>query len=233
MRFERRTVVVTGAAGNLGRSVAEAFAAEGANLALLDLRMAELEEIWDGRDNVGFHEVDLLDAGAAESAMAEVDARFGSLDVLCNIAGGFHMGEPVHELTDDAWRRLLDLNVTTLLNAVRGAVPRMLAGGGGRIVNVGANAARSGVAQMGAYTAAKSTVIRFTEAMAGELRTQGINVNCVLPSIIDTPENRDAMPGADPAKWVAPQDLAKVILFLASDDAGAIHGAALPVVGLS
>ncbi len=86
---------------------------------------------------------------------------------------------------------------------------------------------------MGAYTAAKSTVIRFTEAMAGELRNRGINVNCVLPSIIDTPENRDAMPGADPAKWVAPQDLAKVILFLASDEASAIHGAALPVVGLS
>ena len=233
MRFGGRTVVVTGAAGNLGRAVAEAFAAEGADLALLDLRMAELEEIWDGRDNVGFHEVDLLDAGAAEGAMAEVLARFGSLDVLCNIAGGFHMGEPVHELTEDAWRRLLDLNVTTLLNAVRGAVPRMLAGGGGRIVNVGANAARSGVAQMGAYTAAKSTVIRFTEAMAGELRNRGINVNCVLPSIIDTPENRDAMPGADPAKWVAPQELAKVILFLASDEAGAIHGAALPVVGLS
>ncbi len=233
MRFGGRTVVVTGAAGNLGRAVAEAFAAEGADLALLDLRMAELEEIWDGRGNVGFHEVDLLDAGAAEGAMAEVNARFGSLDVLCNIAGGFHMGEPVHELTDDAWRRLLDLNVTTLLNAVRGAVPRMLAGGGGRIVNVGANAARSGVAQMGAYTAAKSTVIRFTEAMAGELRNRGINVNCVLPSIIDTPENRDAMPGADPAKWVAPQDLAKVILFLASDEASAIHGAALPVVGLS
>ena len=233
MRFGGRTVVVTGAAGNLGRAVAEAFAAEGADLALLDLRMAELEEIWNGRDNVGFHEVDLLDAGAAGRAMAEVNARFGSLDVLCNIAGGFHMGEPVHELTDDAWRRILDLNVTTLLNAVRGAVPRMLAGGGGRIVNVGANAARSGMAQMGAYTAAKSAVIRFTEAMAGELRTQGINVNCVLPSIIDTPENRDAMPGADPAKWVAPQDLAKVILFLASDEAGAIHGAALPVVGLS
>jgi NAD(P)-dependent dehydrogenase (short-subunit alcohol dehydrogenase family) len=103
----------------------------------------------------------------------------------------------------------------------------------GRIVNVGAFAALSGKAQMGAYLASKSAVIRLTESMAAELRDAGINVNCVLPSIIDTPENRQAMPKANPAKWVAPEALADVILFLASPAARAIHGAALPVVGLS
>jgi NAD(P)-dependent dehydrogenase (short-subunit alcohol dehydrogenase family) len=109
----------------------------------------------------------------------------------------------------------------------------MLKAGGGKIVNVGAYAAQKGAAQMGAYVASKSAVIRLTETMAAELRSHNINVNCVLPTIIDTPENRAAMPDADPKRWVAPQDLARVILFLASDAARAIHGAALPVTGLS
>jgi NAD(P)-dependent dehydrogenase (short-subunit alcohol dehydrogenase family) len=143
------------------------------------------------------------------------------------------MGDDVHETADDAWERMLDLNVRTLLNACRAVVPHMLERGGGRIVNVGAFAAQKGQAGMGAYVASKSAVIRLTEAMAAELRERGVNVNCVLPTIIDTPANRESMPDADPAKWVAPKDLARVIAFLASDDAHAVHGAALPVTGLS
>jgi NAD(P)-dependent dehydrogenase (short-subunit alcohol dehydrogenase family) len=109
----------------------------------------------------------------------------------------------------------------------------MLAAGGGKIVNTGAFSAQKGAAQMAAYTASKSAVIRLTEAMAAELRDKGINVNCVLPTVIDTPQNRAAMPKADPKRWVAPQDLARTIAYLASDDARAVHGAALPVTGLS
>jgi NAD(P)-dependent dehydrogenase (short-subunit alcohol dehydrogenase family) len=109
----------------------------------------------------------------------------------------------------------------------------MLRGNGGRIVNVAAAAGQRGSAAMGAYSAAKSAVVRLTESMAAELRDKGINVNCVLPTIIDTPENRSAMPGADPSRWVAARDLANVIVFLASDEARAIHGAAVPVSGLS
>ncbi|HLB16100.1 MAG TPA: SDR family oxidoreductase, partial [Burkholderiales bacterium] len=112
-------------------------------------------------------------------------------------------------------------------------VPGMIEAGGGKIINVGAYAAQKGVAQMGAYVAAKSVVIRLTEAMAAELREKNINVNCVLPTVIDTPENRKAMANADPHRWVAPEDLASTIRFLASDGARAIHGAALPVTGLS
>jgi NAD(P)-dependent dehydrogenase (short-subunit alcohol dehydrogenase family) len=153
--------------------------------------------------------------------------------VLANLAGGFRMGEPVHSTSDATWNFLLDLNARTLLHAVRAVVPRMLAQGGGKIVNVGAFAAQRGAAQMGAYVAAKSAVIRLTETLAAELREKNINVNCVLPTIIDTPENRAAMPKADPGRWVAPADLANVIAFLASDAARAIHGAALPVAGLS
>jgi NAD(P)-dependent dehydrogenase (short-subunit alcohol dehydrogenase family) len=128
---------------------------------------------------------------------------------------------------------MLGLNARTVLHMAHAVVPGMLAAGGGRIVNVGAFAAQKGVAHMGAYVAAKSAVIRLTEALSAELREQRINVNCVLPTIIDTPENRAAMPDADPARWVAPADLAAVIVFLASDAARAVHGAALPVTGLS
>ncbi len=228
------TVLITGASGNLGRAVAAAFAARGANLALLDRDRAHLDAAFGGEsDRRMLVAADLLDAAAVEAAAAAVVARFGCIDALCNIAGGFRMGTPVHATSDADWNFLFDLNVRTVLHTARAVVPRMLAAGRGRIVNVGAFAAQKGAAAMGAYVASKSAVIRLTETMAAELRDRGINVNCVLPTVMDTPENRNAMPGADPSRWVAPADLASVIAFLASDAARAIHGAAVPVTGLS
>jgi NAD(P)-dependent dehydrogenase (short-subunit alcohol dehydrogenase family) len=234
MSFSNRTVLVTGAAGNLGRVVAEVFAARGANLVLVDLRRDALERAF-GAENERqlFAPTNLLDQAQVDATVKTAVERFARVDVLCNIAGGFRMGEPVHETSDATWNFLFDLNARTVLHAVRAVVPRMIDGGGGKIVNVGAYAAQRGAAQMGAYTAAKSVVIRLTEAMAAELREKNINVNCVLPTVIDTPENRAAMPKADPRRWVAPADLARTIVFLASDDACAIHGAAVPVTGLS
>ena len=226
-RTAHRTVVLTGASGNLGRAVAAAFEARGASLVLLDRRA----QPGDAR-HLSLA-VDLLDAQAVQVAVDRAIERFGRIDVLCNIAGGFRMGSPVHETSAEDWGFLLDLNARTVLNTARAVVPRMLAAGGGKIVNIGAFAAQKGAARMGAYIASKSAVIRLTEAMAAELRERNINVNCVLPTIIDTPENRAAMPEADPRRWVAPRELAEVIAFLASDAARAIHGAALPVTGLS
>ncbi|MFO1315054.1 MAG: SDR family NAD(P)-dependent oxidoreductase [Burkholderiales bacterium] len=228
------TVLVTGASGNLGRAVAAAFAARGANVALLDRNRGHLEAAFGGEsERRMLVTADLVDAAEVEAAVAAVAARFGRIDALANIAGGFRMGTPVHATSDADWNFLFDLNARTVLHAARAVVPRMLAAGRGRIVNVGAFAAQRGAAAMGAYVASKSAVIRLTESMAAELREKNINVNCVLPTIIDTPENRAAMPDADPARWVAPADLASVILFLASDAARAVHGAAIPVTGLS
>jgi NAD(P)-dependent dehydrogenase (short-subunit alcohol dehydrogenase family) len=229
-----RTVIVTGAAGNLGKAVAKAFADLGANLVLVDVDRERLSAAFgpehDQRVLVPANLLVIADA----SAVAEVArTRFRRIDVLCNIAGGFRMGEAIHETSDENWNFLFDINTRTLLHMVRAVVPHMLAAGGGKIVNVGAFAAQRGVAQMGAYTASKGTVIRMTEAMAAELSEKNINVNCVLPTIIDTPENRAAMPKANPAKWVAPEDLANVVAFLASDAARAVHGAAVPVTSLS
>lgn len=234
MTFDGQTVMVTGAAGALGRVVADTFFARGANLVLLARRQADLAAAFteEGQRRL-FAAADLLDAGQVESAAAAAVRRFGRIDVLCNIAGGFRMGAAVHETSDADWNFLFDINTRTLLHAARAVVPRMLAAGGGRIVNVGAFSAGKGAARMGAYIAAKAGVIRLTESMAAELREHGINVNCVLPTIIDTPGNRADMPDADPARWVAPGDLAEVIAFLASPAARAVHGAALPVTGLS
>src|SRR5882762_4910487 len=228
MQFTERTVMLTGAAGNLGRAVASAFDKAGANLALLDLKRGNLQ---DGERRF-FVETDLLEAQSVQAAVAKAVQRFGGIDVLCNIAGGFRMGAPVHETTDKDWNFLFDVNARTVLNMARAVVPVMLKAGGGKIVNIGAFAAQKGAAQMGAYIASKSAVIRLTETMAAELREKNINVNCVLPTVIDTPANRADMPKADPRRWVAPQALAEVILFLASDAARAIHGAAIPVTGL-
>lgn len=227
MEFSAQTVVVTGASGNLGGAVARAFAARDANVVLVARHVDAMTDVRLERQLAVT--ADLVQQADAERVAAESMARFGRIDVLCNIAGGFRMGAPVHETTDETWNLLLDLNVVTLLNMVRAVVPRMLAQGGGRIVNVGANAALRGTAGMGAYCATKSAVIRLTESMAAELREQNVNVNCVLPTTLDTPENRAAMPKADPSRWVQLDDLAQTIVFLASPGARAIHGAALTV----
>jgi NAD(P)-dependent dehydrogenase (short-subunit alcohol dehydrogenase family) len=229
-----QVVVITGASGNLGRALAAAFAARNAQLVLVDRQRDRLDATYGAEDARRIHvTADLLNAEAVEAAARATMDRFGRVDALCNIAGGFRMGSPVHETKDADWSFLFDINARTVLHAARAFVPRMLAGGGGKIVNVGAFAAQKGAADMGAYVASKGAVIRLTEAMSAELRDRNVNVNCVLPTIIDTPENRKAMPGADPRKWVAPEELANVIIFLASDAARAIHGAAIPVTGLS
>lgn len=225
-------VVVTGAAGALGKAVAAAFLAGGASVLAVDLNAAALDAAWNGRLNVLAVAVDLTDADAAKAAIgAALDGRAPA--VLCNIAGGFDMGPAVHETGDALWRRMMDLNVGTLINASAAVVPAMLAAGAGKVINVGAASAASGKGAMGAYCAAKSAVARLTESMSAELRAAGINVNAVAPGMLDTPANRAAMPDADTSKWVTLGELAAVIEFLASPRAGAVHGVVIPVVGLS
>ena len=231
MEATSETVVITGASGNLGRAVADAFARRGANLVLVARHREALAGHFGDEDPRRLFIA--ADLAAQEGAKAVADAalaRFGRIDVLCNLAGGFRMAA-VHETSDEAWRFLFDLNVKTVIDMARAVVPPMLAAGHGCIVNVAAYAALRASAGMGAYAASKSAVIRLTEAMSAELRDHGINVNCVLPSTLDTPPNRAAMPDADPGRWVAPAALAEVIGFLASDGARAIHGALIPVLG--
>jgi len=229
-----QVVMITGAAGTLGKAVAAAFAGAGARLVLVDIAAKGLEAAYGAESDTKLPlVVDLSDRAAIDGALAAAKEKFGPVQVVCNIAGGFNMGPAVYETTDEFWNHLMDLNAGSVLNVVRAAVPDMLAAGYGKIVNIGAMGGVTGKGNMGAYSASKSVVIRLTESLSAELREHGINVNCVLPSIIDSPANRADMPDADPSRWVAPADLAEVILFLASDKARAIHGASVPVVGLS
>ena len=224
MKLENKTIAVTGANGNLGRAVVEAALEQGAQVVLLDITLSDdLPPLPENR--VTRHIINLLDQDATNKCFDSI----GPIDALCNIAGGFAMGTPTHETTDKDWSVMFDLNVRTLLHCIRASVPGMLKQGRGAIVNIATTAALSGQALMAPYAVTKSAVIRITECMSEELKDQGINVNCVMPSIIDTPQNREAMPDSDFSNWVSPEQLANVICFLASDAASAIHGAAVPV----
>jgi NAD(P)-dependent dehydrogenase (short-subunit alcohol dehydrogenase family) len=224
--MEGKVIVVTGASGALGKVVAEIALARGARVAGVD-HTASQTAATDNRIELGG--VDLSDAAAATKAIDAAATYFGRLDALVNIAGGFAF-EMVADGNPNTWQHMYALNVLTALNASRSAVPHLVSSGAGRIVNVGAMGALQAGSGMGAYAASKAGVHRLTEALAAEWKGR-ITVNAVLPSTIDTPANRASMPGADFAKWVTPQELAEVILFLVSDAASAVTGALLPVSG--
>ncbi len=219
--LKNKTIIVTGANGALGSRVCRVAEEYGARTIRLDLVFNEQ------RDDC--YEIDLTDLAAVTSLLSDIRA----FDGVFNIAGGFAMGTDAWAPGDDEWDRMFALNVTTMRNMVKASVPHLLGSGGGSIVNVGAYGARQGQADMSAYCASKSVVMRLTESLADELREKSINVNAVLPTIIDTPANRAGMPDADFSQWVAPEELAEVICFLGSDAARAVHGALVPVRGLS
>ena len=220
-----RVIAITGGHGVLGRAVVEAALADGLKVAVIDHATGQSAP----EGVLELSGVDLTDPAAAQKAVDAVASRFGRLDALLNIAGGF-----VWQTVDDAepaWARMFALNVTTALNASRAALPYLKRSDEGRIVNVGANGALKAGAGMGAYAASKAGVHRLTESLAEELKDTTVTVNAVLPSILDTAQNRKDMPDADPAKWVQPSDLARVMLFLASADSRAVTGALIPVTG--
>ncbi len=224
--LKEKVIVVTGAAGALGRVVVEVALARGARVAAIDHAAAQAAPTARHIECGG---VDLTDAAQARTAIDAAAAHFGKLDALVNIAGGFAF-ETVVEGDPKTWQRLYALNVATALNASRAAIPHLLASSAARIVNIGALGALQAGSGMGAYAASKSGVHRLTEALAAEHKGR-ITVNAVLPSIIDTPANRHSMPKSDFSKWVTPQELAEMILFLASDAASAVTGTLIPVTG--
>jgi NAD(P)-dependent dehydrogenase (short-subunit alcohol dehydrogenase family) len=235
--FTDRVVMVTGAAGNLGQAVTKAYLAADAKLVLVDRQPNRLKrlfpELADSADHYLATSVDLTDEEAVQGAVDEAVSRFGRIDVLANTAGGWRGGKPVRETPLDTLDYLFNLNARTVFITARAVVPTMLEQGRGKIVNVAARSALEAAGRNGAYAASKSAVVRLTESMAAELVQQGIQVNCVLPGTIDTPQNRQAMPDADHSRWVAPEAIADVMLFLTSDAARAVSGAAVPVYGRS
>lgn len=235
--FANKVVMVTGAVGNLGAVLARRFQASDAKLALVDHGEERLQQEFS--DLIGFPNfllvncADLLDEGAVEASVEETIQHFGRIDVLTNTVGGFRAGKKVHETSIETWDFLLNLNARSVFIASKKVVPHMLKNGSGKIINVAARPGIAGRAGMAVYSVSKSAVFRLTESMAAELKSHGINVNCIIPGTIDTPQNRKSMPDEDWGSWVAPESLADVILFLSSDAARDIHGAAIPVYGRS
>ncbi|HEX3050337.1 MAG TPA: SDR family NAD(P)-dependent oxidoreductase [Aggregatilineaceae bacterium] len=232
--FSEQVVLVTGAGGNLGSAVANAFRAAGARLALIDRQPDNVHAIFgdDSPDRL-ILSADLTNTDSVHQMVEQVLAHFGQLDVVANTVGGYRAGTPVHETPLETWDFMLNLNAKTAFLLAQHVIPPMLERGHGKIINVAARAGLSGGANMSAYSIAKSAVIRLTESLSAEYKTKGININCILPGTIDTPQNRAEMPTGKVDRWVQPEALADVILFLASDAARAVHGAAVPVYGLS
>lgn len=220
-----RSVIVTGGFGVLGQAVAEAFAAAGDKVARVDFAPAAHAALEGALDIGG---TDLTDAASTEAALARVVADHGGIDVLVNVAGGFTW-ETLEGGSIASWSKMHTMNVLTAATITQLALPELKKSSGGRVISIGAGGAVKAAMGMGAYAASKAGVHRLTEALAEELAGSSVTANAVLPSIIDTPTNRADMPDADFSTWVAPGAIAKVILFLASPDAGAVSGALIPV----
>lgn len=223
-----RVVAITGGFGTLGMAVARAFRQEGARVVLIDRAAAAGDAVHALGAALVLPGVDLADLEAAQAAFAHAVDRLGRLDVLVNVAGGFRW-EKFETGSLDTWDLLYTMNLRTAATACKAALPWLLAQGRGRIVCIGAEAAGKAGTGNGAYAASKAGVARLTEALAAELKDRFITVNAVLPSIIDTEQNRRDMPEADASRWVPPEAIASLITYLASDAAGAITGASIPV----
>lgn len=235
--FTNKVVMITGAIGNLGSVLARSFQTSHAKLALVDRGKDRLKQTFpdmvDSPDYLLINCADLMNENEVEVSVAEAFQHFKRIDVLVNTVGGFRAGKMLHETPVEMLDFMINLNAKAVFIACQQVIPKMLEGGSGKIINLAARPGLESRAGMAAYSASKSAVFRFTESMAAELKDLGINVNCVIPGTIDTQPNRQAMREADFSKWVKPESLADVILFLASDSARDIHGAAIPVYGRS
>jgi NAD(P)-dependent dehydrogenase (short-subunit alcohol dehydrogenase family) len=229
--FAKKVVIVAGAAGNVGTALAKLLASRGASVIAVDTMKARLDAVvssLEGTGHRGMSDHDLMDSESASALVAKVQSDYGRLDGVGTTVGGFAMAK-LDDAGLDQWDTMFNLNVKTTWNIYRAAVPAIRQNGGGALVGIGSAAGLRGSAQMAAYSATKSAVMRLTESLADELREDRIRVNAVLPTTIDTPQNREAMPGADRSAWVQPSEVAEAMAFLLSEAASGVTGALLPV----
>jgi NAD(P)-dependent dehydrogenase (short-subunit alcohol dehydrogenase family) len=237
MRFEGKKALVTGGTGALGRHVTKAFLEEGARVAvsyIIEEELEELKTLVEGLySSLRAYEADVTSEVEVSRLVSNVVRDLGGLDILVNVVGGYMGGTPVTETRPKDWDFMMNLNLRSAFLCCGEVVLHMVKRGHGKIINVASRTGLAGEEGHAPYSASKAGVIRLTEALAEEVKEKGVNVNCILPSIIDTPANRSAMPGADFSRWPKPQEVARVILFLASEEAKLIHGASVPVYGLA
>ena len=223
--FLNKVVYVSGAAGNLGQAVTKTFLSKGAHVVALDIADQALQTAYpNDADHISNYSIDLTDPAACKALFNRLAEEQKIADIICALAGGFAMGDPVHQTPIDTLSELFKLNVLTLLNLTNATVPYMQRKGGGKIITIGANAALNGLPNMGAYCASKSAVMKLTESMSAELKCDGFNINCILPTIINTPQNRAAMPEIDSKDWETPRSIAELICYLSSNAAKGLNG---------
>ena len=236
-RFEGRVVLVAGGTGGLGRAASSAFLDEGAEVAVTYRNQPDWEtfknSVAANALRLQGHEVDVTDETAVNQLIQKILLKHGRLDAMVNAVGGYAGGLKLWEMETKVFEQMLNLNLRSGYALSRAAVRAMLRQGRGAIVNVAAKAAVDHAAGASAYAASKAAAVAMLDALAADVKGTGVRVNTILPSIIDTEANRKAMPKADFSQWPKPQDIARVILFLCSDDAKVIHGAAIPVYGAS
>lgn len=232
-----RVALIPGGLGGIGEAVTSAFVRSGATVAVAGSREqpGKLDHL---RESLGvdgarlaFYQASVTEEEQVERLVQNVIERHGHLDILCNLVGGWDAGQPVTGTELDTWQRLLDLNLRTAFLLAKHAARPMMRQGWGRILHLSSRGARTGRRNAAAYAVAKNAVLTLTEVQAEELRDLGITVNAILPSIVDTPANRASMPNADFSTWPKAEEIARILLFLASDDAKLISGASIPVYG--
>ena len=235
--FSNAVVMITGATGNLGRTLARYFKKAGASLVLVDRGRDNLSKVFvdlvESKKYYLANCADLTKSEAVQEVVTSTIERFGRIDVLVHTVGGYQAGSPLHQTSLETWDTMINMNARSTFVTCRAVIPQMLKQGSGKIICFAARPGLHGAANASAYAVSKSGVIRLVESMAAELKDKGINANCIIPGTIDTPENREDMPKADHSRWVQPDSLAGVIMFLASETARDIHGATIPVYGLS
>ena len=235
-RFSGKVVLVAGGTGGLGRAVSLAFLGEGATVVVTYRNQKEFDLLMSAvakNSSLEGYSADLTDEAAVQQLIARILSEHGRLDAVVNAVGAYAGGVPLWELESKVFDQMLALNLRSGYILARAVVPEMLKQGGGVIINVASKAAFDHAAGAAAYVASKAAAVAMMDSLAADLKGTGVRVNSILPSIIDTEANRKAMPSADFAQWPKPEDIARVILFLCSDDAKLIHGAAVPVYGNS
>ncbi|MBI3640741.1 MAG: SDR family oxidoreductase [Thaumarchaeota archaeon] len=234
--FEGKTVLITGGTGALGRQISLSFLKSNAAAIIThvtDREIPQLEStLGDLMKNVMLVKADIGDEQQIKNLVSDVVKKYGHIDILINVVGGYLGGKKVTEMTEKEWNLMMNLNLKTAFLISKYVVEQMVKQGSGKVVHVAARLGLKGIAGNSAYGASKSGLIRLVESLSDEVKDKNINVNCIMPSIIDTGANRKDMPDADFSKWVKPSEIARVMLFLASDDSKPIHGSAIPVYGL-
>lgn len=234
MKLKEKVAIVTGGTGALGRVIVSEFLKEGAKVICTYIVDEELRDVLpllsQFRDQIVFTKTNVIKQKQVERTVQKTLKRFGRIDILVNTVGGFAYA-PVVETDEKTWDHMMNINLKSTFLCSKAVLPHMIKQNYGKIINISSRPALKGAAGVGAYGASKAGVLNLTEAIAEEVREYDINVNAILPSVIDTPANRKAMPEADFSKWVKPEEIARVVVFLASDESKPISGAGIPVFG--